>query len=129
MFKRTLIAATAFVVLVATFSAHAQQTGKEYRIGYLRSGIPGTFSTKAFVQELRKLGYEEGRNITIDSRFAKSRKKLLPGMAAELVRQNPDVIVVCCGYAINVAQTATNTIPIVVAIGANYVEKGLFDEF
>jgi putative ABC transport system substrate-binding protein len=103
----------------------AQQAEKMYRIGYLRSGNPGTFTTKAFVQELRKLGYEEGRNITIDSRFAKSRNKLLPGMAAELVRQKPDVMVVCCGPAIDAAQKATNTIPIVVAIGGNYVERGL----
>ena len=52
-------------------------------------------------------------------------EKLLPGMAAELVSQNPDVLVVCCGPAISAAQKATSTIPIVVMIGAGYVEKGL----
>jgi len=126
--KLTICMAAAGFVALQTMSSTgmtAQQAEKMYRIGYLRSGNPGTFSTKAFVRELRKLGYEEGRNITIDSRFAKRRKKLLPGMAAELVRQNPDVMVVCCGPAISAAQKATSTIPIVVAIGANYVEKGL----
>lgn len=115
----------ASVVLVFAMSAHAKQSEKMYRIAYLRSGNPGTSTTKAFLQELRKLGYEEGRNITIDARFAKSQFKLLPGMAAELVRKNPDVLVVCCGVAIDAAQKATSTIPIVVTIGANYVERGL----
>ncbi|MCG8543799.1 MAG: ABC transporter substrate-binding protein [Alphaproteobacteria bacterium] len=96
-----------------------------YRIGYLRSGDPGTATTKAFLQELRKLGYEEGSNITIDYRFAESREKLLPGMAAELVSKNPDVIVVCCGPAIDVVRKATNTIPIVVAIAGDWVGQGL----
>ena len=125
MIKLIVIVVTAFVILVSTFSAHAQQAEKMYRIGLLRSGGHGALTTKAFVQELRKLGYEEGRNITIERQFAESRKKLLPGMAAELVRQNPDVIVVCCGPAIDAARNATSTIPIVVTIAGNWVSKGL----
>ncbi len=125
MIKRTLIVVSAFVILVSAFSAYAQQAEKMYRISYLRSGNPGTPGTKAFLQELRKLGYEEGRNITIERQFANSRKKLLPGMAAELVRQNPDLIVVCCGPAIDAARKATSTIPIVVTIAANWVGGGL----
>ena len=125
MTRAKIIIITAFVILVSAFSAYAQQAEKIYRIGFLRSGGPGAPTAKAFVQELRKLGYEEGRNITIERQFANSRKKLLPGMAAKLVSQNPDVIVVCCGPAINAARKATSTIPIVVTIGGNWVGKGL----
>jgi len=125
MTKPIVVVATAFVMLVSTFSAHAQQAEKMYRIGYLRSGNPGTSTTEALLQELRKLGYEEGRNITIDRQFAKSRQELLPGMAAKLVSQNLDVIIVCCGPAIEAAHKATSTIPIVVTIAANWVARGL----
>jgi ABC-type uncharacterized transport system substrate-binding protein len=125
MIRQIVIVVTAFVILVSTFSAHAQQAEKMYRIGFLRSGGHGAPTTKAFLQELRKLGYEEGRNITIERKFAESRKKLLPGMAAKLVSQNPDVIVVCCGPAIDAVRKATSTIPIVVTISANWVAEGL----
>ncbi len=80
------IVVLASVLIASVTPAHAQQAGKVYRIGYLHPGNPGTSGTKVFREELRNLGYEEGRNITIDFRSAKSRKKLLPGMATELVR-------------------------------------------
>jgi len=124
MTKAKTVIIVASVILVFAMPAHPHASEKIYRIGFLRSGGPSAHP-KAFVEELRKLGYVEGRNITIERQFANSRNKLLPGMAAELVRRNPDVIVVCCGPAIPAAREATSTIPIVVAIGARYVERGL----
>lgn len=122
MTKAKLFIVTLFAMLVSASSVHA---GKMYRVGYLHPGNPGTSSTKAFVQELRKLGYEEGRNVTIDFRFAKSQKKRLPEMAAELVNLKPDVIVVCCQPAVNAVRKATSTIPVVVGVAASYVKQGL----
>ena len=124
MTKARYVFITAFAVLVSALSAHAE---KMHRIGYLHPGNPGSSSTKAFVQQLRKLGYEDGHNITIDFRFAKSQKKLLPAMAAELVGLKPDVIVVCCQPAVNAVRKATTTIPIVVGVSANYVKQGLVE--
>jgi len=107
--------------VLATNALHAEQP---YRIGYLHPGNPGTDTTKAFQKGLRDLGYVEGENIVIDYRFAKSNQALLPEMAADLVRKKVDVIVVCCQPAIDAAHKATRTIPIVVAIGADYVVQG-----
>jgi putative ABC transport system substrate-binding protein len=71
----------------------------------------GTYD--AFVGRLRELGYVEGRNITIQWRFADGQYERLPDLAAELVRLEPDVIVAAPSPAIRAAQRATSTIPIV----------------
>ncbi len=125
MITRIVFFLAAVAIFTAAPPADAQQAGKVYRIGYLHPGNPGFYGTKVFREELRNLGYEESRNITIDFRFAKGRKELLPEMAADLIRQNPDVIVVCCQPAANAVRKATSTIPIVVAITSNWVAQGL----
>ena len=77
-------------------SAEAQQTGKIFRIGFLD---PSTASGSAvlldaFRQELSKLGWIEGKNITIEYRFAEEKTERLPELAADLVRLKVDLIVV-----------------------------------
>ena len=77
-------------------SAEAQQTGKIFRIGFLD---PSTASgsavlVEAFRQELSKLGWIEGKNITIEYRFAEQKPERLPELAADLVRLKVDLIVV-----------------------------------
>ena len=77
-------------------SVDAQQTGKIFRIGFLE---PSTASgsavlLEAFRQELRKLGWIEGKNITIEYRFAEQKPERLPELAADLVRLKVDLIVV-----------------------------------
>jgi putative ABC transport system substrate-binding protein len=70
--------------------------------------------TEAFQQELRELGYAEGKNIVIEYRYAEGRRDRLPALAAELVRLNVDIIVSAGGYGtVSPAKQATNTIPIV----------------
>src|SRR5262249_43828409 len=66
------------------------------RIGYLDSGTASGSALlwDAFRQELSKLGWIEGKNIIIESRFAGGRNDSLPGLAAELVRLKIDLIVV-----------------------------------
>ena len=76
--------------------ADAQQTGKVFRIGFLD---PSTASgsavlLEAFRQELGKLGWIEGKNITIEYRFAEQKPERLPELAADLVRLKVDLIVV-----------------------------------
>jgi hypothetical protein len=68
----------AVVMLAVAVMAEAQQTGKIYRIGFLSGGFPGPshWSTRLRT-ELCKLGYVEGKNITIESRYSENRREQL----------------------------------------------------
>ncbi len=119
---------TATLAILATaYSATAQQTGKVHHIGFLAPWHIEIDAprVKAFRQGLRDLGYVEGRNITIEWRSSEGRNDRLPALAAELVRKKVEVIVVCCQPAVDAARKATSTIPIVVAVTADYVGQGL----
>jgi putative ABC transport system substrate-binding protein len=82
-------------------------------------------SIAAFQQGLRDLGWIEGRNIFIDYRFAEGRFERLPGLAAELVRLNVDVIAATTTPAAVAARNATGTIPIVMFSVGDPVGLGL----
>ena len=77
-------------------SVHAQQTGKVFRIGFLDNGTASGTAVllEPFRQELNKLGWVEGKNITIEYRFAEQKNERLPELAADLVRLKVDLIVV-----------------------------------
>ena len=79
----------------------------------------------AFRDGLRQLGYVEGRNIQLEYRFADGVLDRLPGLAEELVRLNPKVIVSAPLPANLAVKRATSTIPIVMATGADPVGFGL----
>src|SRR4030095_7062626 len=76
------------VLLLTVFSAEAQQQGKIFRIGILDpSNASGTAGlVEGLRQELSKLGWIEGKNITIEYRFAEQKSERLPELAAALVR-------------------------------------------
>ena len=80
---------------------------------------------EAFRQGLRDLGYVEGRNITLEYRFAEGQADRLPALVAEMVRLPVDVLVVDGTAAIRPAQHATTTIPIVMAVSSDPVGAGL----
>ena len=107
----------ATVILVSTPAVDAQQAGKIVRIGFLDSSAASGSAVlvEAFRQELTKLGWIEGKNITIEYRFAEHKNERLPELAAELVRLKVDLIVVAAGPSALAAKKATNTIPIVMA--------------
>ena len=105
-------------VLCGGAVAEAQQSGKIFRIGFLDDSTASGIAVllEAFRQEMRKLGWIEGKNITIEYRFAEQKNERLPELAADLVRLKVDLIVVTsAGPAILAAKKATNTIPIVMA--------------
>jgi putative tryptophan/tyrosine transport system substrate-binding protein len=117
-----------FVLLVGCVGmAHAQQTGKIARIGFLDSSNASGMEVlvEAFRQELRKLGWIEGKNITIEYRFAQGKIERLPELAAELVHLKVDLIVVAGGPVPLAAKKATTTIPIVMTIAVDPVGAGL----
>ena len=111
------------------FAAHAQQTGKVARIGYLAAGSHDNPLVRqnldAFRQGLRDLGHVEGQNIAIVYRFAEGDFDRLNDLAAELVRLDVAVIVAAPTPAAVAARNATETIPIVMINVGDPVGLGL----
>src|SRR5215472_17201523 len=119
-----------FIAIVsgaATWSvaARAQQAGKIWRIGSLSPASSGqSDGLKAFMQGLHELGYVDGKNIQFERRVAEGYLDRLPVLAAELVRTNVDVILAESSFAVEAAQAATKTIPIVMTGVGNPVGSG-----
>jgi putative ABC transport system substrate-binding protein len=108
-------------------SLAAQQTGKVFRMGIQD---PSTASSSAVFwealrQELSKLGWIEGKNITIEYRFAEQKRGRAPDLAADLVRLKMDLIVTSGGPTPLAAKGATTTIPIVMTAHPDPVGAGL----
>src|SRR5215470_5352992 len=127
MSRRTLTLALVFACVAAPFWAEAQQAARVYRLGFLsmRAGPSDNPQLDAFRAGLRELGYVEGRNVVLEVRYAGGDDKKLDGLAAELVRLNPDVIVAQSGVASLAARNKTKTIPIVMASSGDAVRQGL----
>ena len=106
--------------------APAQQPAKVPRIGFLLAVSPSAAAarTEGFRQGLRDLGYVEGKNIVIESRYAEERLDRLPALAAELVRLKVDIIVTAGGQATRAAKQATPTIPVVMTNDSDPVGSG-----
>src|SRR4051795_7615845 len=108
-------------------TAGAQQPGRSYRVAYLAL-LPGEDTTlaKPFLQRLRELGYNEGKNITLAYRSANGQPERLPQLAAELVQARPDVLVTGFGtLAAKAAMGATSTIPVVFTMVGDPIGAGL----
>ena len=84
------------VLLTTSPFADAQQIGKIFRIGFLDASTASGMAVlvEAFRQELSKLGWIEGKNVTIEYRFAEQKPDRLPELAVDLVRLKVDLIVV-----------------------------------
>jgi putative tryptophan/tyrosine transport system substrate-binding protein len=108
-------------------AAGAQQSSKVFRIGYVSPLAANSLPKRldAFRAGLRDLGYEEGRNIVIEYRWAEERYDRLPALFAEVVRLNVDVIVTHGTPGALAAKQATNTIPIVMAAIADAEASGV----
>jgi putative ABC transport system substrate-binding protein len=103
-------------VLAAPRTAEAQ-SGKVWRVGFftLNPSAPGNaaLTLDVFRQGLRELGYNDGKNLTLENRFAEGRRELLPALARELVTLPVDVIVTLGTPATVAAREATSSVPIV----------------
>src|SRR5262245_58322281 len=124
--KITVLALGALLFALCS-SAGAQQTGKVFRVGFLDSSTASGMAVlvDAFRQELGKLGWSEGKNLTIEYRFAEQKNDRLPELAGELVRLKVDLVVVTGTVAGLAARSAATTIPIVMATAADPVGAGL----
>jgi len=128
MNRRTAIRRLATFFLTTASLAEAQQAGKIYRISFLDAGTAAGSAVlmKAFLQELSKLGWIEGKNFTIEYRFGESKgREHLGELAADLVRLKVDLIVVSGTPPALAAKSVTTTIPIVMASVGDPVGSGL----
>ena len=129
--KLTTIGLTIVLVLglfAARLPAEAQQAGKVTRIGFLGNGSPPPPSAPmlaAFRQGLRDLGWTEGENLTIEYRWAEGKLNRLPGLAAELVGRQVDVLVAAGTPGPLALKRSTTTIPIVMLAAGDPVGTGL----
>jgi putative ABC transport system substrate-binding protein len=116
----------ATLVLALGVIAEAQQPKKIPRIGYLAGASSSAiaFRTEAFRQGLRELGYVEGKNITIEYRYAEGNFRRQKELAAELVHLNVDAMVTSGPASTRAAKEATATIPIVMAFDSDPVGNG-----
>jgi putative ABC transport system substrate-binding protein len=110
----------ALVLLSAPVVAGAQvDTAKIHRVGVLTpfsiEGSRRDGPAQGFFDELRKLGWIEGKNFIFDWPDSQGRPELLPQLAEDLVRRKPDLILACGLPAVRPARAATRTIPLVFA--------------
>ncbi|MGB8604968.1 ABC transporter substrate-binding protein [Bradyrhizobium sp.] len=108
-------------------AARAQLAGKQPTIGFLGSG---TFAAQgqwvaSFLVRLRELGWIEGRNLTIEYRWAEGSSDRAAELAAEFVRLKVDVIVTYANPMVIAAKQTTTVIPIVFAAAADPLGTGL----
>ena len=113
--------------LVALGLCTAQRAAHMPRVALLD---PGSSTSPAvclpgFRQGLHDLGYVEGQNLVLESRYAEGQLTRLPALAAELVHLTPAVIWTHSTEAIQAVTQATTTIPIVIGVESNVVEEGL----
>src|SRR5690348_6767337 len=110
------------------FAAMAQQAARIYRLGVLVPFPRHAPFNVAFYDEVRRLGFIEGQNLTVDYRVFPSHLDLLSQYAAELVEAKPDVIYAGGGVAVRAVHQATKAIPIL-GITDDMVGEGLVDTF
>lgn len=98
--------------------AHAADTPTIVRLAYVNPHSPSNppTGTNAFWQRLRELGYIEGQNLILETRWANDMTDRLPELVADVVARKPDVLVTWGGVAAIAAKNATHTVPIV-AVG------------
>jgi len=107
-------------------AARAQQSGKAPRVGYIRAGTPNNDPFREeFVRGMSDLGYVEGRNIAYEFRHYGDDVESVPSLIHDLLRAKVDIIVAGGTAAVRAAQTATQSVPIVMGAASDPLESGL----
>jgi len=125
MRRRDFITLLGGVAAARPLAARAQQPRVPV-VGFLgtASAAGDAFRVAAFQKGLEDGGFVEGKNITIEYRYAEDRYERLPALAADLVRRGVDVIAAAGGPSALAAKTATRAIPIVFVVGYDPVMAG-----
>jgi putative tryptophan/tyrosine transport system substrate-binding protein len=125
MRRRDFIKAVIGSAAVWPLMARAQQASKVWRMGFIAHGHEGFYD--ALFEGLGEYGYEEGRNLVVERRYARGRAELFKEFAAEMVRLNVDVVVVVTTPAALAVMNASKTIPIVHPNAIDPLNTGLID--
>ena len=127
--RRELLVALGAGALACAAAVRAQAPPTIRKIGLLSGFSPSVEarSYQAFLLGLRDLGWVEGKNISIEYRYAEGRHDRLPDVAADLVRLKVEVIVTTATSDTLAAQKATRAIPIVMVAGGDPVASGLVE--
>ena len=112
MRRREFIALTGASV-AWPFAAMAQEPGRTYRLGCLLASPETGLWPSLFLDELRRRGFIEGQNLTVEYRAYGLHSDLISEYVAELVKAQVDVIATSGDVAVRAVQQATKTIPIV----------------
>src|SRR3972149_797423 len=118
--NRRAFLAPATAIPVAPLAADAQQAAKVPRIGFLGNSTAALEANLVgpFREGLRDLGYDEGRNVLIEYRWAEGKYERFPALIAELIALKVDVIVTAGTPATLAVKKATTSVPLVmVAVG------------
>jgi putative ABC transport system substrate-binding protein len=109
--RRKFLATLGGAAAAWPLAARAQHGGTTWRMGFIAHGHESFYD--ALFEGLREYGYEEGRNLIVERRYARGQAERFKEFAAEMVRLNVDVIVVVTTPAALAVMNATKTIPIV----------------
>ena len=127
MDRRAFLEVLTGSLLAAPLAAEAQSVGKVYRVGTLHSASREDAVPRiaALERGLAELGYVAGRNIVFVHRYAHPQLTGVTELAVELVRAGVDVVVSATNPTTAAMMRATNTVPIVMAVGVEPVSAGL----
>ena len=128
MRRREFIGLIGGAAAASPFTVRGQQPAKSPVVGFL---VPGSQASHgawvaAFAQRMSELGWTEGRNVTIEYRWAAGDNQRMAAFAAEFVQGKADVIV-SSANGVTIARQATSSIPIVFAAYADPVASGLVE--
>jgi putative ABC transport system substrate-binding protein len=125
MKKKIITLALSALLFALCVSAQAQQLVKMQRVCFLSSRAGIEVREDAFKQGLHELGYYEGKNISLEWRFAKGDASQIPALASELIQAKCDVLVAAGTEATKELKSATTTIPVVFTVASDPVGAGL----
>jgi putative ABC transport system substrate-binding protein len=127
MKRRDFVSLMGFTAAAWPFAAHAQQGDRSWRIGFLGAASASKYAklVGALVDGLRDYGYIEGKNLTIEFRWAEGNNQRLPQLAAELAGLNLDCLVTHGTPGTSAAKQTSATLPIVMAVSGDAVATGL----
>jgi putative ABC transport system substrate-binding protein len=128
MRRREFMTLVGGAMVALPLPALAQKAGRTYRLGCLSPHPRDIHFNVRFFDNLRRAGFIEGQNLTIDYRSLAPHIDLISQYAAELVIAQPDVIYAASGAAIHAVQQATKSIPIV-GIAGDMAGEGLVESF
>jgi ABC-type uncharacterized transport system substrate-binding protein len=129
MLRREFIAMLGTGAAAWPLVARAQQAERTWRIGFLGAASAGKYAklVDAFRNGLRDFGYSEGKNLTIEFRWAEGNNGRLPELAADLIKRHVDCLVTHGTPGTAAAKKATATVPIVMAVSGDAVATGLIN--